>query len=63
VKYTITVNIGTRLWTHASHDFELGRYRWLWVAKLVAWWHVQKWPHREATITLSEQGNTEVSDR
>jgi len=57
VKYTITVNIGTRLWTSASHNFELGRYRWLWFAKLVAWRHVQKYPYREATITLSKQEN------
>lgn len=55
-KYVVKVYVGTRLWSRSHAEFELGRFCWLWRAKLVAWWHVQKFPYREALITMSEQG-------
>lgn len=61
MKYIVSINIGTRLWTHRSFDFELGRYRWLWRAKLAAWWHVQVYPFREATVISVEPGNSVFS--
>ena len=49
-RYEVTVQMGTPLWSRAAFDFRLGTYRWLWSAKLAAWWHVQNHPWRAATV-------------
>jgi hypothetical protein len=48
--FEVTVQMGTPLWSRSGFDFRLGTYRWLWTARLAAWWHVQKYPWRSATV-------------
>lgn len=51
--FRVTIRMGTPLWSQAGYDFQLGTYRWLWRAKLAAWWHVQVHPWREATVSYN----------
>lgn len=49
-RYEVIVRMGTALWTRDEWSFLLGQYRWLWCARLAAWWHVGNHPYREAII-------------
>lgn len=49
-RYEVTVKMGTPLWSSAAFDFRLGTYRWLWTARLAAWWYAKNHPWRVATV-------------
>jgi hypothetical protein len=39
-RYSVLVDLGL-IYGESGSDFELGKYRWRWLAKLAGWWHVR----------------------